>query len=173
MGENKFVTVATKTPVGQAIPSMCMFWIVTPCSLVGGNKCNRGANNRHLQSTIFVHKIVIQWGGDIYSYGPTRLHGVVSRKTLTFSATKYHVACWRSLVQCLALKKCHLTRKDRNFQKQKAGTTGNIYVGLSGGGGELNTNFFLARHAMKRGKLSDLLKLQGMDNSQQKFYVQI
>jgi hypothetical protein len=71
----------------------------------------------------------------------------------------YLAACWRNLVHCLTLgKKCPLTRKDRNFQKQKAWTLHNIYVGLGRGEGVL-THYFLARHAMKRKKAEQFIKI--------------
>jgi len=69
VGGNKIVIIATKITVGHTIPSMCVFWVITPYTLVGGNKCNRGANYRHLQCTIFVAKTGIQW----WRYIPTGL----------------------------------------------------------------------------------------------------
>ena len=87
-------------------------------------------------------------GGDIFlqaykvaNQQPDCTVSYPARPEQAFSATRYLVACWPNLVHCLALKKkqCHLTRKDRTFPKQKAGTLNNIYVGLGGG---LNTIFF-------------------------------
>ena len=118
-------------------------------------------------------------GGDIFlqaykvaNQQPDCTVSYPARPEQAFSATRYLVACWPNLVHCLALKKkqCHLTRKDRTFPKQKAGTLNNIYVGLGGGGW---IQFFLARHATRRKKPSILLKLQELDNSQQKSDIRI